>query len=75
MDMNSLDNTARMLEAIRQTDAIFALEGFQPTAQKQAIDAAVVAGRVTENQVIAEMVAYAKLHKTTEGFAATRTWT
>ena len=61
-------------EAIRQTDAIFALEGFAPTAQTRAIDAAVLAGRVTNAQVIEEMVEYAKEHKTTDGFIESRAW-
>jgi hypothetical protein len=61
-------------EAIRQRDAIFALEGFAPTAQTRAIDAAVLAGRVTRTQVLEEMREYAMLHKTTDGFAESRDW-
>ncbi len=63
-----------MREAIRQTDAIFALEGFAPTAQFRAINAAVLAGRVTRAQVLAEMVDYFRTQKQVEGFVATRAW-
>ena len=71
MDSNE---TARMQEAFRQTDAIFALEGFAPTEQSKAIDAAVLAGRVTLSQAAHELTQYIKQHKTVEGFVATRTW-
>jgi addiction module RelB/DinJ family antitoxin len=64
----------RIKDAIEQTDAIFALEGFEPTEQTRAIDAAVLAGRVTSSQVVEEMVEYAKQNKTTEGFIESRTW-
>lgn len=64
--------TDAMLESIRQTDAIFALEGFEPTAQTKAINAAVLAGRVTRAQVAQEMVSYIQQHQTVEGFVATR---
>lgn len=66
--------TDAMLESIRQTDAIFALEGFEPTAQTKAINAAVLAGRVTRAQVAQEMVSYIQQHQTVEGFVATRAW-
>ncbi|MDR2874929.1 MAG: antitoxin VbhA family protein [Methylobacillus sp.] len=65
---------AGMKEAFKQTDAIFALEGFTPTDQKRAIDAAVLAGRVTLTQVIEEMREYAMRHKTTKGFIQSRAW-
>jgi len=68
------EEVARMKENFRQIDAIFALEGFQPTAQSRAIDAAVLAGRVTEAQVIEEMREYAMEHKTTRGFIESRSW-
>jgi hypothetical protein len=65
---------ARIKDAIQQTDAIFALEGFEPTALIRAIDVAVLAGRVTFTQVAGEMVEYAKQHKTTDGFIESRSW-
>lgn len=64
----------KMQEAIRQTDAIFALEGFKPTDEIRAINAAVLAGRVTRGQVAEEMRDYAMQYKTTDGFIASRTW-
>ena len=57
-----------------QVDAIFALEGFQPTEQSKAIDEAVMAGRVTNRQAREEMVAYIKQHGTVDGFVASRSW-
>lgn len=68
------DQIAKIKDAIKQTDAIFKLEGFEPTEQKRAIDAAVLAGRVSRSQVIAEMRDYAMQHKTTDGFIQSRTW-
>lgn len=65
---------AKIKEIIKQRDAIFRLEGFEPTDQTRAIDAAVLAGRVTNAQVIKEMVAFAKQHKTTDGFIESRAW-
>jgi hypothetical protein len=64
----------RLQEAIRQTDAIFAFEGFEPTEQSRAINAAVLSGRVTHAQAIAEMVEYFSTHKKVDHFIATRTW-
>ncbi len=57
-----------MREAIKQVDAIFALEGFEKTEQSKKIDEAVLAGRVSNQQAIDEMIAYVKEHKTTDGF-------
>jgi hypothetical protein len=63
-----------MKEAFRQTDAIFALEGFKPNNQTDAIRAAVLAGRVTFDQVACEMRDYATQHKTIDGFVQSRPW-
>jgi hypothetical protein len=68
------EEVARIKDAIKQTDAIFALEGFEPTEQIRAIDAAVLAGRVTHAQVAVEMRDYAMRHKTTDGFIQSRAW-
>ena len=65
---------AEMREAIKQADAIFALEGFEKTEQSKKIDEAVLAGRVSNHQVIDEMIAYVKEHKTTNGFIESREW-
>ena len=61
-------------EAIKQADAIFALEGFQPSVQKRAIDNAVLNGRVTFKQAADEMAEYAKTHKNLDGFLKSRQW-
>lgn len=70
----STEEIRRIKDACKQTDAIFRLEGFEPTAQKREIDAAVLAGRVTRSKVIEELRDYAMRHKTTEGFIESRTW-
>jgi hypothetical protein len=63
-----------MQEVFAQTDAIFSLEGFDPTEQSRAIETAVLAGRVTLAQVAVEMRDYAMQHKTTDGFIQSRAW-
>lgn len=70
----SAEEIRRIKDACKQTDAIFRLEGFEPTEQKQEIDAAVLAGRISRSQVIEELRDYAMQHKTTEGFIESRTW-
>lgn len=65
---------AQLREVFRQVDAIFRLEGFEPDEVERAIDAAVLAGRVTNQQVAEEMVAYAKQHKCLDGFIQSRAW-
>jgi len=61
-------------ESIRQRDAIFALEGFAPDEQVRAVDAAVLAGRITFGQAAEEMRDYVMEHKTTDGFIQSRPW-
>lgn len=68
------EDISRELETIKQRNAIFALEGFEPTEQTRKIDEAVLAGKVTRSQVIQEIVEYAKIHKTTHGFIESRQW-
>lgn len=70
----TLEEVETMKEAFCQRDAIWRLEGFEPTEQRRAIDAALLAGRVTISQVSQEMSEYAKKHKTTEGFIESRQW-
>lgn len=60
--------------SIKQSNAIFRLEGFEETEQTRKIDAAVLAGRVSRSQVVKELVEYAKQHKTTDGFIESRSW-
>ena len=68
------EEVATMQEAFRQRDAIWRLEGFEPDMQRRAIDAALLAGRVTVSQVSREMVAYVNQHKTADGFIESRPW-
>ena len=65
----------RLREIMRQADAIFRLEGLEPTAMDRAMDAAVLAGRVTTAQVIKEMREYAMQYKSMDGFIRSRAWT
>lgn len=60
--------------SIKQSNAIFRLEGFEETEQTRKIDTAVLAGRVSRSQVVKELVEYAKQHKTTDGFIESRSW-
>lgn len=68
------DERLKCEEYIRQVDAIFRLEGFEPTAMERAMDAAVLAGRVTTSQIIKEMREYIMQHKTLDGFIQSRSW-
>jgi len=61
-------------KACEQTDAIFALEGFEPTNERKAIREAVMNGRVTLVQAGNELREYIKQHKAVEGFMASRSW-
>jgi len=60
--------------AIVQSDAIFALEGMTPSAQDKAIDAAVLAGRVSPEQARQELCAHIVAHRTVRGFIESRSW-
>ena len=63
-----------IMEAIKQADAIMALEGFKKTKLAIKTDEAVLAGQVTFKQVADEMVEYAKIHKKLDGFLESRMW-
>ncbi|MBR4876112.1 MAG: antitoxin VbhA family protein [Rhodocyclaceae bacterium] len=65
---------AQLREAIRQRDAIFRLEGFEPTDEIRAIDEAALAGRVTHGQAVEEMMSYFRQYKTLDGFIQSRIW-
>ena len=69
------DERCQLAEVMRQVDAIFRLEDSEPTAAHHAMDAAVLAGRITTAQLIEEMVEYTTQHKTMDGFIQSRTWT
>ena len=53
---------------------MFSLDGLAPRSENRAIDAAIVAGRVTPQQVREEMVAYVIENKTMQGFIESREW-
>jgi len=67
-------NNLKVKKAIERVDAIFALEGFTPNADKRAIDNAVLAGKITPAKVVEEIVAYVQIHKSMEGFIDSRSW-
>ena len=66
--MNNNDSLYKMV------DAIFALEGFQPTDTIQKVRAAVDAGRITREAFRQEYLNYIKIHKSPSGFIESRTW-
>lgn len=66
--------TISITDAFRQSESILALEGLRPDPASLAIQEAVVAGRVTGSQAVAEMCEYAKTHQTLEGFIQSRQW-
>ena len=66
--------TISVADAYRQSEAILALEGLHPDPTSLAIQEAVIAGRVTGSQAVAEMCEYAKTHQTLEGFIQSRQW-
>jgi hypothetical protein len=61
-------------EAIRQSDAILALEGFLPSDLMRKADTAVLSGHMTRAQVANEMRDFIESHKTLTGFLESRTW-
>lgn len=70
-------NTAQietMRETMRQTDAIFALEGFVKTDLSRRIDEAILEGRITNGKAADEMTAYAAQHKSLDGFLDACEW-
>lgn len=69
------DERCQLAEVMRQVDAIFRLEDFEPTAAHHAMDAAVLAGRITTAQLIEEMREHVMQHKTMDGFIQSRTLT
>jgi len=62
------EERARLLEAIKFVDSVFRLEGFEPTAAIKAVDKAVLAGVGDYDEAAAEIIAYAKEHKSIDGF-------
>lgn len=64
----SPDELRKCAEAIRQVDAIFRLEGFEPGVQHRLMDEALLSGRLTPAQLIGQMVEHVKLHESLDGF-------
>ena len=64
----SEEERTRLLEASKFVDAVFRLEGFEPTAAMTAIRKAVLAGVGDYEDAVQEIIAYAKEHKSVEGF-------
>ena len=67
MQMND-GQRRELIEAMEQTDAILALEGFEKTEERKAMNRAVLAGRFTHGQLADLLLAYVKQHKTINGF-------
>ena len=68
------EQRAAYAAAIAQTEAVFALEGMAPSEQDKAIDAAILAGRVSPEQAREELLTYVTAHKTVKGFIESRPW-
>ena len=64
----------RTREAMAQTDAIFFFFWIEPTPERRVVNAAILEGRVTIPQLIAEMSGYVREHKTMSGFVESRSW-
>lgn len=68
------EKRAAYAAVIRETEAIFALEGMAPSAQDKAMNAAILAGRVAPKQAREELLAFVLEHKTVRGFIESRPW-
>lgn len=67
-------DTSITKKEFQQVDAIFALEGFTPNADRRVIDEAILAGKITPSKVVEEIVEYVQIHKSMEGFIDSRSW-
>ena len=67
-------NKEHLAEIMRQCDASFALEGFQQTPLRKAINEAILAGRISPDEAHEELLDWIREHKTTEGFMEARSW-
>lgn len=70
----TLEQRLAYAASVDQVEAMFSLDGLAPRSENRAIDAAIVAGRVTPQQVREEMVAYVIENKTMQGFIESREW-
>ena len=66
--------TADIRAAFEQSEAMLRLEGMHPTPTSEAIKEAVIAGRVSGSQAVAELMEWAKQHQSVDGFIESRTW-
>ena len=63
-----------LAEIMRQCDASFALEGFQQTPLRKAMNDAILEGRVGLEEAHEELFAWVREHKSTDGFFESRSW-
>jgi hypothetical protein len=56
-----MKTTNQVNDAIRQTDAIAAIAGFEKTDQRKALDAALLSGRATATQITDLLILEARL--------------
>lgn len=68
------DERVTYAAVIEQMEAVFALEDMYPTAVDKAIDAAILAGRISPEQAREELLAYIIAHKTSDGFIEACAW-
>ena len=68
------EERASYAATIRQVQAVFALEGMEPSEQDKGVIAAILAGRVSPEQAREESLAYITEHKTLDGFIESRPW-
>ncbi|OCG21096.1 hypothetical protein A9G11_09170 [Gilliamella sp. wkB108] len=73
--MMTPEEKEKWIEVNRESKAILALEGLYPNEIDDAIEEAVLDGRVTERQAVEECLGYVKKHKTQKGFLESREWT
>ena len=66
--------TADLRAAFEQSEAILRLEGMHPNPTSEAIKEAVIAGRVSGSQAVAELMEWAKQHQSEDGFIESRAW-
>lgn len=69
-----MKNEESIKNAIEQTNAIMALEGFNPNDLIIAINQAVLDGKITFKQAGDELKDYVLKYKTTNGFLNSKEW-
>ena len=70
--MNSINKT-KIQNAIKQVDAIFAFEGFEPSRNILEIDKSVLAGVGSYAESADELIEYVKKNKSVDGFIYSKT--